>query len=144
MDDLSPKQIISIGLLCEGLRQAAVAAQMKIRVETLRRWAKDPIYKAALFQGRAEVWRDAISEASAHVSTALATLQHIFIDPEMPASSRVNAAARFIELTRPPVELTQDGLAEGDRAQVIVMLPDNNRGDYTGATASRSELTEED
>jgi len=79
--------------------------------------------------GTGEVWSDAVGEAGTRVLSALATLQHIFQDEGMPPSSRVSAAKAFIELTKPPGELLQDSLPEGNHAQVVVYLPSNGRGD---------------
>jgi len=129
METLTPRQIKAIGLFCEGLRAAAVAVQVGCTVETLRRWGKDPIYKAALTKARREVWAETMGDASLGLGAALNTLQRIMLSEEQPAGARVSAARSFIELVQPHDLLDAEDLAAGDQPQVYVYLPDNQRGD---------------
>lgn len=129
MENLSTKQLKAIALFCEGKKAVNIATELKCTKETLRRWGLNPDYRAALAKARAMVWFDAVSEAGVHVMNELAILQRISLDESASDSARVSAARAFIELTKPPAELTQDSIQEGDRQQVMILLPDNGRGD---------------
>jgi hypothetical protein len=88
-----------------GMEDAARAAE--IGVSTLLRWLKIPEFAAAYRKAR----RAAVSQATARLQqnsgAAVSTMLKIMVDPTAPASSRLRAAARVLDLAQRGME-TED------------------------------------
>jgi hypothetical protein len=96
-------------LLREGSITRAAAA-VGVNERTLRRWGKEPAFRAAVLRGRREAFGQAIGLTQRYAPVAVATLVKVMNDPASAASAKVTAAALLLRFAREGVEL--DDLAE--------------------------------
>jgi hypothetical protein len=96
-------------LLREGSITRAAAA-VGVHERTLRRWGKEPAFRAAVLRGRREAFGQAIGLTQRYAPMAVATLVKVMNDPASAASAKVTAAALLLRFAREGVML--DDLAE--------------------------------
>ena len=95
-----------LALLTHGsIAQAATAAG--IAEKTLKNWLKLDEFTSKYYQARAEMLQHALGHIAAALTGAAVILRAISMDPDAPASARVNAARAIYELALKDREMQQ-------------------------------------
>ena len=109
--DDSPKQLLGrpkdraiMALLQYGTKEKA-AHEAGIHPATLLRWSKQPKFQEALRQARREAFSQCTGRLQQAAPAAVATLQRLIVDPQTPASSKVQASRCIVELSQKSFQL---------------------------------------
>jgi len=89
---MTPKQATTIPILLTSANIKEAAAVAGISERTLYRWLHDPAFQAELQLAQDRIVNSAIRRMSTGISAAVDCLLQIINDPDVKASSRVNAS----------------------------------------------------
>lgn len=95
--ELNPKQERAIIALLSTSRFCEVALLAGVSDATLRRWMKEPEFKARLRQERIEATSVAVGSLQVAMSVAADTLREVMTDEEQPGAVRVSAAKAVLD-----------------------------------------------
>jgi hypothetical protein len=109
-EGLTPRQGDALEALLQGQTAARAAAAAGVNERTLRRWTREPVFRAALLEARREAFGQAIGLTQRYASVAVATLVKIMNDASASASAKVTAAVAVLKFGREGIEL--DDLAQ--------------------------------
>jgi hypothetical protein len=109
-EGLTRKQGDALEALLQGQTAARAAAAAGVNERTLRRWTKEPAFRAALLEARREAFGQAIGLTQRYASVAAATLVKVMNDASASASAKVTAAVAVLKFGREGIEL--DDLAQ--------------------------------
>src|SRR5919106_574756 len=102
---LSGNQVRALSALLSQPTLALVAAQVGVTERTLYRWlAEDDTFKAEYLKLRREVLSNAVFQLQKASNNAVNTLISVMNDSESPASARVAAAVKVLELSFKSIE----------------------------------------
>jgi hypothetical protein len=97
---LSHKQELALAALVAQPTLGLAAAQVKMSERTLYRWLHDdPDFKAEYLKLRREIVNNAVFQLQKSCNNAVNCLQSVINDPDAPASARVSAACRILEMS---------------------------------------------
>lgn len=102
---LTPKQAQAVEALLQGQPMARAAAAAAVNERTLRRWVREPVFRAALLEARREAFGQAVGLTQRYAPVAVATLVKVMNDASAPASAKVTAAAVVLKFGREGIEL---------------------------------------
>jgi len=102
---LTPRQEKAVDALLQepGMGRAAVAAAVSER--TLRRWMREPRFRAAVHEGRREMFSQAMGLTQRYAPVAVATLVKVMNDATAAHSAKVTAAGLLLRFGRESLEL---------------------------------------
>jgi hypothetical protein len=109
-DGLTPRQGRAVEALLREPSAARAAAAAGVNERTLRRWAREPLFRAAVLRARRDAFAQAVGLTQRYAPVAVATLVRVMQDPAAGAGAKVTAAAVLLRFGRDGVEL--DDLAE--------------------------------
>jgi hypothetical protein len=95
-----------LALLAQPTLETA-AREAKVSAATLYRWLKDPAFQARYRAARREALSQAIGRLQAESGSVAEALLSIATDPEQPASARVSAAVKVLEMGVKNIELEE-------------------------------------
>ena len=81
------------------------ARTVGIEPKTLRRWMREPEFKAKYMSARREVVAQSNARLQSSVGAAVTTLLKVMIDPATPASTKVRAADSVLNHANKGIEL---------------------------------------
>jgi len=84
---------------------AKAAAAAGINGRTLRRWMRDPRFRAAVHEGRREMFSQAMGLTQRYAPVAVATLVKVMNDATAAHSAKVTAAGLLLRFGRESLEL---------------------------------------
>ncbi len=108
--DITPKQRRALESLLTQPTIRAAAEDSGNSEATLRRWLKDPAFSAALTEARERLFEGTLTALQRASGDAVMCLHSIVNDEETPASVKVNAAGKVLDLalrSREQLDLTQ-------------------------------------
>jgi hypothetical protein len=108
-DGLTGKQGRAVEALLREPTAARAAALAGVNERTIRRWGREPAFRAALLRGRRDAFGQAVGLTQRYAPVAVATLVKVMQDPAAGASAKVAAAAVLLRLGREGVELDDLG-----------------------------------
>ena len=114
-DLLNQRQDQAVQALLNEPTLGRAAAATGVNERTLRRWLKEPAFKAAVLAARREAFGQAIGLTQKYAPVAVATLVRVMQDDAVQAGAKVTAAAVLLRFGREGVEL--DDLA--DRVEAL-------------------------
>lgn len=89
--------------------QARAAVLAGVSERTLRRWCREPAFRAALLRARRDAFGQAVGLTQRYAPVAVACLVKVMQDPSAGASAKVAAAAVLLRFGRDGVELDDLG-----------------------------------
>ena len=105
-EKITPKQELLIAALLSHSTIQTAAAAAGVSETTAHRWLRtDPVFADAYRAARCEAVRQAVSRLQSMSSGAAAVLGQIASDVKAPASARVTAAVKIIELAQQGIQL---------------------------------------
>ena len=131
--ELEPAQTKAIQALVVGTTVAGAAKLAKVSRATVHRWlSSDPHFVACLNSIRAELASAVRLEMESLSGAAVATIRDVLTDPQAPASVRVAAAFRLLDmaLNSDPGPTTPEGAARKQQLDEMLKrtgLPNPNR-----------------
>jgi hypothetical protein len=84
--------------LAEGLDLRTAARRAGVAERTAGRVVRDPRFRRLLKRARGRLWRSLAGQLTAACRDAIATLQAVATDERKPATARVSAAGRLLDL----------------------------------------------
>lgn len=96
---LTPPQRAALGLLLAGETQAAAAAAIGESEATVRCWALQPRFRAAIREGVDARFQEACTLLGARSAWAIQRLQQLALDEGISGHARVSAARSLVQLT---------------------------------------------
>jgi hypothetical protein len=109
-DGLTGKQGRAVEALLREPTAARAAALAGVNERTIRRWSREPAFRAALLRGRRDAFGQAVGLTQRYAPVAVAALVKVLQDPAAGASAKVAAAGVLLRFGREGIEL--DDLAE--------------------------------
>ena len=102
---LTPKQQKALAALLAEPTIPAAAAKLGMGESTLHKWLKDPAFGDAYREARREAVGQAIARLQHVSSAAVSVLMQVAADKSAPASARVSAASKILDMALRAVEL---------------------------------------
>jgi hypothetical protein len=102
---LTAKQQTALAELLLTGSQERAATRVGVTVRTVQRWQSDPAFTCVYLALRRQAVQAAFAYAQQSSQRAIATLNAIMEDGEAPASARVAAATRILELAAKALEV---------------------------------------
>ncbi len=96
--NITPKQRNALESLLTQPTIRAAAAESGISEATLRRWLNDPVFSAAFTEARERLFEGTLTALQKASGDAVKCLHTIVNDEDAPASVRVNAAGKVLDL----------------------------------------------
>ncbi|HEX8913562.1 MAG TPA: hypothetical protein VF796_14480 [Humisphaera sp.] len=138
-DGLTPRQGRAVEALMREASTARAAAAAGVNERTLRRWAKEPAFRAAVLRARRDAFGQAVGLTHRYAPVAVATLVKVMNDPMAAASARVAAAGLLLRVGR-------EGLTLDDLSERVQQLEDQaaNPRKVVASRAVEREQPDED
>jgi hypothetical protein len=108
-DGLKGRRGRGIDALLREPTQARAAVVAGVSERTLRRWGREPAFRAALLRARRDAFGQAVGLTQRYAPVAVACLVKVMNDPSAGASAKVAAAAVLLRFGREGVELDDLG-----------------------------------
>ena len=95
--DLSPRKRAGVAALVSGLSKQEAAATVGVRPQTVSRYMREPLFRAALAEAQDQGLGQVTRRMSAGATTALDVLHQVMKDSAMPSAVRVRAALGWLD-----------------------------------------------